>query len=351
MTHYHDKHFDSPDNRLYRQAEHYAELRKTDDSDNSGHCRRCGARLTTGAAFCEECGEPVSSSHTCPNCHAEVAQGMAICPVCGHSLVTDRCSFCGAPMDHDDRFCAECGNPREGIRCPRCGAHNQRSFCRVCSQPLNDMALKMIERVKDDPRVAEAHRLALELAELEAELTDAGIISTDADGDTRVINLDDNAISLTDEERRTLADYDSLMSMAGNTPADSSGGKDADNGNAGGNFAVKERRRFKVGSSSAADAIAAYRLKAREMQAALDAIVPDEAMNAEEQRNFFTACHIVVMTEVTTRSRVKDGWICNWCGCHHSTPSECYRPELGGKWIYREIEVKTRAAGTDCVNI
>ena len=347
MTHYHDKHFSTLDNRLYRQTEHYAELRKTDDGDTTGHCRRCGALLATGAAFCEECGEPVSAAHTCPNCHTEVAQGMAICPVCGHSLVTDRCSFCGAPMDTGDRFCAECGNPREGIRCPRCGAHNQRSFCRVCSQPLNGMAMKMLERVKDDPRVIEAHRLALELAELENQLADAGL--TDIDGDAQVINPDDNAISLTDEEQRTLADYDSLMSMAGNTPADSVCGDN--NSNSNGSFAVKERRRFNVSSSSAADAIAAYRLKAREMQAALDAIVPDESMDAEEQRNFFTACHIVVMTEVTTRSRVKDGWICNWCGCHHSTPSECYRPELGGKWIYREIEVKTRAAGTDCVNI
>lgn len=347
MTHYHDKHFNTTDNRLYRQAERYAELRKTDDDDNSSHCRRCGALLTTGAAFCEECGEPVSAAHTCPDCHAEVPQGMAICPVCGHSITTDRCSFCGAPMDTGDRFCAECGNPREGIRCPRCGAHNQRSFCRVCSQPLNDMALKMLERVKDNPRVAEAHRLALELAELENQLADAGLI--DIDGNAQVINPDDNAIGITDEERRTLADYDRLMSMAGNTPTDSVHDDNKSNNN--GSFAVKERRRFNVSSSSAADAIAAYRLKAREMQAALDAIVPDVAMDAEEQRNFFTACHIVVMTEVTTRSRVKDGWICNWCGCHHSTPSECCRPELGGKWIYREIEVKTRAAGTDCVNI
>lgn len=347
MTHYHDKHFNTTDNRLYRQAERYAELRKTDDGDNSSHCRRCGALLTTGAAFCEDCGEPVPAAHTCPDCHAEMAQGMAICPVCGHSLVTDRCSFCNAPMDTGDRFCAECGNPREGIRCPRCGAHNQRSFCRVCSQPLNDMAVKMLERVKDDPRVAEAHRLALELAELENQLADAGLI--DIDGNAQEINTDDNAIGITDEERRTLADYDRLMSMAGNTPAGSV--HDDNNSHNNGSFAVKERRRFNVSSSSAADAIAAYRLKAREMQAALDAIVPDVAMDAEEQRNFFTACHIVVMTEVTTRSHVKDGWICNWCGCHHSTPSECCRPELGGKWIYREIEVKTRAAGTDCVNI
>ena len=317
MTHYRDKHFNAPENKLYRQAEQYAELRKSDDGSNANHCRRCGALLTTGAAFCEDCGEPVSASHTCPNCHAEVPQGMIICPACGHSQSTERCTFCGAAMDPDDRFCAECGNPREGLRCPHCGAHNQRSFCRVCSRPLNEMANRMLERVKDDPRVAQAHQLALELA----------------------------------EERRTLADYDSLMALAGNGPADSNDGKGSDNSNVNDNFTVKERRRFNVRGSSVADAIAAYRLKAREMQAALDAIVPDEAMNAEEQRNFFTACHIVVMTDVTTRSRVKDGWICNWCGCHHSTPSECYRPELGGKWIYREIEVRTRAAGTESVNI
>lgn len=351
MTHYRDKHFNAPENKLYRQAEQYAELRKSDDGSNANHCRRCGALLTTGAAFCEDCGEPVSASHTCPNCHAEVPQGIIICPACGHSLSTERCTFCGAAMDPDDRFCAECGNPREGLRCPHCGAHNQRSFCRVCSRPLNEMANRMLERVKDDPRVAQAHRLALELAELEAQLADAGVISPDSDGETEVINLDDSTISLTEEERRTLADYDSLMALAGKGPADSNDGKGADNSNVNDNFTVKERRRFNVGGSSVADAIAAYRLKAREMQAALDAIVPDEAMNAEEQRNFFTACHIVVMTDVTTRSRVKDGWICNWCGCHHSTPSECYRPELGGKWIYREIEVRTRAAGTESVNI
>ncbi len=347
MTHYHDKHFNTHENMLYRQADRLADRRKADDGDNSCHCRRCGALLTSGAAFCEDCGESVSSSHACSHCHAEIPRGMTICPSCGHSLNAGNCTFCGAPVDPGDRFCTECGNPRDGLRCPRCGAHNQRSFCRVCSHPLNDMALKMLERVKDDPLVAEAHRLALELAELEATLADAGLTDPGNDAGRSSTDYVSNVINLSEDEKRILADYESLMSMAAGIPVDSGAAKDAVDAG----FAIKERRRFSVSETSVTDLISAYRLKAQEMQAALDAIVPDEAMNAEEQRNFFTACHIVVMKEVTTRSRVKDGWICNWCGCHHTTPTECCRPELGGKWIYREIEVKTRAAGIGSVNI
>ena len=78
--------------------------------------------------------------------------------------------------------------------------------------------------------------------------------------------------------------------------------------------------------------------KLQEMQRALDDLIPDPADPPEIQRAFLTASKVAVMETVTRKELVRIGWVCNLCGFTHNQPSECARPELGGKWVSEERE-------------
>lgn len=85
------------------------------------------------------------------------------------------CTFCGAPLDNDERFCPDCGNPRGGITCPRCGTVSHRSFCSRCNTPLNELAREAVKQAKADPAFRRAEQLAAEMAELEGQILNAGM--------------------------------------------------------------------------------------------------------------------------------------------------------------------------------
>ncbi len=46
-------------------------------------CENCGAKLTPGAAFCDECGTQVSAPDTCSNCGFKFIKPGKFCPKCG----------------------------------------------------------------------------------------------------------------------------------------------------------------------------------------------------------------------------------------------------------------------------
>ncbi|MBO5417708.1 MAG: SPFH domain-containing protein [Clostridia bacterium] len=46
-------------------------------------CENCGAKLTPGAAFCDECGIPQSSPDVCSNCGFKFIKPGKFCPKCG----------------------------------------------------------------------------------------------------------------------------------------------------------------------------------------------------------------------------------------------------------------------------
>lgn len=52
---------------------------------NTITCPNCGAHASEGAAFCDNCGSPLSSG-TCPNCNASVSVGDTYCDNCGQLL-------------------------------------------------------------------------------------------------------------------------------------------------------------------------------------------------------------------------------------------------------------------------
>lgn len=50
---------------------------------DSGFCENCGAKLVSGALFCEECGLPVADNSTCRSCGYKFERPGKFCPKCG----------------------------------------------------------------------------------------------------------------------------------------------------------------------------------------------------------------------------------------------------------------------------
>lgn len=235
-----------------------------------------------------------------------------------------RCTFCGAPAEPGTRFCTECGGNRQGIICPHCGTLNFRSFCTNCFAPLNEQAQKALSQAKSDPHFQRAEQLVREMAELEKIIRDGEAAGQYAPGP-------DRSVTLSDDDRQILDAYKDLFAGIANPPAPAAPADEPAPA-----ARTHEREQFRI--QKAEDAMKLYKAKMAELQQEMDAMLPDSAATPEEQRDFFSARMIT-----TTRTElVKQGWVCNYCGCYHKCPNECAEPQLGGKWIFLEREVETR---------
>lgn len=66
----------------------------------------------------------------------------------------------------------------------------------------------------------------------------------------------------------------------------------------------------------------------------LQRMLPPPGSTPKEQMMFYSARKVAVQTQHIVRHTT--GWVCNYCGCTHSKPIECTKPELGGHWVYEE---------------
>ena len=250
-----------------------------------------------------------------------------------HETGSGYCTFCGASMDKDEQLCTECGNPRAGVVCPHCGTLNFRSFCRECGAPLNELAQEALQKAVSDPRVIHSRTLARELEELKDRIV--ALLQEDGHEEPGV----DGSEGLTEEDLRLLAHYDELFCGAvapSTTPAVPPIAKPIPR--------IEHRRKGQVDRDLLKAALDEYQQKKAEMQAALDALLPDPQDPPEIQRNFLCACKQEICSFKREKVRKTMGWVCNLCGYLHHEPSECVQPELGGKWIYRDEEVITRTS-------
>ena len=95
-------------------------------------CDKCGTTAQRGARFCPACGDPF---RLCPSCGTDNPQDRGQCRSCGAPL-TVACQSCGAEMPPGSRFCSACGKPPTGA-CASCGAAllPGAKFCPGCGKP------------------------------------------------------------------------------------------------------------------------------------------------------------------------------------------------------------------------
>lgn len=253
-----------------------------------------------------------AGSGACPHCGATIEDGLEFCPVCGGKLV-DYCTFCGAPMKPDDIDCPECGMPAEGVMCPHCHIRNHRPFCGQCGQPLSRAARVAVDRAKRDPKVHEAARLLVRIAELEAEL--------DADAPSEA----EGPREPTEGELRLRK----LMAGAGlTTPEAPKAGQPKPEATP---VAPTSKR-------TRAEILAEYQKAVEDANKAMEEMIPPAGCTPQEQRNYYTARKVAVMETVQESWRgipVSESmaWECNYCHVLHNNPHECAKPYLGGKWV------------------
>lgn len=93
-----------------------------------------------------------------------------------------------------------------------------------------------------------------------------------------------------------------------------------------------------------------YEETVKEINKTLEQMLPPNGSTPQEQFNYSSARKVAI--EATrkvirkVRKKVPTEWVCNFCGCHHSKPSDCVKPHLGGTWIYKNVYVDTEVTET-----
>ena len=251
-------------------------------------------------------------------------QHCELCPRCMHSMRAKSCSFCGTLIASDEVFCPECGNARGGVKCPRCGTINSRGFCYHCGAPLSLNAIAEIKKAHADPKYKRLVALAQEVASLEEEL---GVAAPEAEAPAPSV--------VEAVEVDTLEVYEPLpevleeMKILESEPIlDASQQEDV----------KRNVESFKTMTREAKKKV--YKEKIAQMQDIMNEFAPDPTALPEIQRDYYSARQVKVKT--LSKSTVKTGWVCNFCGCFHpGGPDECCEPWQGGTWQYEEKIVET----------
>lgn len=260
------------------------------------------------------------SSFNCPNCNKSVSKLFELCPECGYRLHKNHCTYCGAPMTSDDLYCGECGGNTKGIKCPSCGTLSFRSFCPKCNCPVDELGKNEYNKAQADP----LYQRICVLAQRIIDMRESVEINKDVEQD------------LSPEIRSLLQRYASIHEKGSKivTAIDNEYVEDQNE------FHNKGTESNKIILSDYCADITGVASAIEELNSLLKEMIPDPGLPPQMQRNYFSARKVAVYRKSKIRETV--GWVCNLCGCHHSAPSECARPELGGTWIYQEKEITTK---------
>ena len=81
-----------------------------------------------------------------------------------------------------------------------------------------------------------------------------------------------------------------------------------------------------------------FSLKLAKLNDAMQQMQAPANMTPQMQRTFYSARDVKQLTKVKVTKLVRNGWVCNYCGCWHNCPEECVSPELGGTWMTEKEE-------------
>lgn len=285
--------------------------------------------------------------HECPNCHRLIQDDYELCPYCRHRAHLHQCSFCGEPMEVGENFCGECGNPVAGIPCPKCGTLSFRSFCPNCNTAVNEQGQEALKAAYRDPKFLHAIEVAKELAEIEELLeqcSEEELAEANAEEEDDIF-----AVHINEEDMKLAARYRDMMLGVGggdNTPQPSQSQEVKQEKT----VEKKQEKRsvhrdLKLNGMSISDLTKKYKSLVKDINDTMQSFMPDAGTTPQIQRDYYSARQLPVIITTQKKERVKNEWVCNYCGCHHHAPSECFRPELGGTWIYEErtVTVQTKS--------
>jgi hypothetical protein len=81
-----------------------------------------------------------------------------------------------------------------------------------------------------------------------------------------------------------------------------------------------------------------FSLKLAQLSDAVQRMQPPPNMTPQMQRTFYCARDVKRLTKTKVVKEIRNGWVCNYCGCTHICPNDCVKPQLGGKWIIERVE-------------
>ncbi len=229
------------------------------------------------------------SSGVCPHCGSPLDDDADFCESCHHYVRPDVCSFCGAQFSPQDAFCPECGSPRGGIVCPTCHALSDFAFCKQCGTPLTEEAVRLVAKMKRNPRYQEMVQLAQEYDQLSMEIP----VSSEREK-VREKNLE----QFRERVLRLLAQDDGVLQP--------------------------EIPEMEHTAKTKEELTAEKEAKLARLAELLSKMETPPHPSPAHVRNY-------AMAQKPTGVRL--AWVCNWKHAMHSSPCGCAKPQLGGKWV------------------
>jgi hypothetical protein len=81
-----------------------------------------------------------------------------------------------------------------------------------------------------------------------------------------------------------------------------------------------------------------YQNVVKDINKLFEEMLPPAGSTPQEQYNYYSARKVAIETVRKVTKTTRTGWVCNYCGCFHSKPSDCAEPWHGGTWIYETEE-------------
>ena len=206
------------------------------------------------------------------------------------TLRTRKCKFCGAEIEMNMEFCPHCGKKLADY-CTFCGAPMDPSetVCEECGMPAEGVVcpkcgtfnVRSFCRQCNEPLTRAAAR-AIEKAKEDPKVQKAAQLMD------RAAELEEQMETATEEQKQEAAQE--------------------------------------------------YQRVVKDINQLFEEMLPPAGSTPQEQYNYYSARKVAIETTQKVVISRKTGWVCTYCGCFHSKPSDCCEPWHGGTWIYKTEE-------------